>query len=260
MLASDLKVRVRNRQLTLGSMMTFNFWPGYLEIFKAAGMDFVMLDMEHGSCSLQQAEELCRSARLLGLPLVLRPEIAQYHIIRKYLDMGPAGLMMPWMETQTQVDRVRDALFVPPRGRRGPGGPAIFANRSLDRAGWEEIEGAFFVMFQIETAAGMANIASLAAPEWMDAIMPGPYDLSLNLGPCGELDHPEIVAALQRIRTEAERAGKPCGMVVGNAEQARAWIGRGIQFFIVSEPAMMVRTHVTSLVKSIREPIEANKP
>jgi 4-hydroxy-2-oxoheptanedioate aldolase len=115
-------------------------------------------------------------------------------------------------------------------------------------------------MFQIETAAGMDNVTSLAAHEWVDAIMPGPYDLSLNLGPCGELDHPEVVAALQHIRTGAERAGKPCGMVVGTAEQARVWMGRGIRFLIVSEPAMMVRTHVTSLVKDIREFTEATKP
>jgi 2-keto-3-deoxy-L-rhamnonate aldolase RhmA len=215
-------------------------------------MDFVMLDMEHGSCSLRQAEELCRTARLLALPLILRPEIAEYHVMRKYLDMGPAGLMIPWIETQRQVDSVRDALFVPPHGRRGPGGPAIFANRTLDRAGWNEIEANFFVMLQIETPAGIASIESLAKPEWVDAIMPGPYDLSLNLGPCGELGNPEVVAALQRIHDEAERAAKPCGMVVGTAEQARTWIDKGIRLFIVSEPAMMVRHHVTSLLTDIR--------
>ena len=252
LLGSSLKTRVRNRQLTLGPMMTFDFWPGYLEIFKAAGMDFVMLDMEHGSCSLQRAEELCRTARLLELPLILRPEIAEYHVIRKYLDMGPAGLMIPWVETQRQIDAVRDALFVPPRGRRGPGGPSIFANRGLDRAGWEEVEASLFVMLQIETPAGMANLESIAKPEWVDAIMPGPYDLSLNLGPCGEMNHAEVVGALRRIQADTERAGKPCGMVVGTAEQARTWIDNGIRLLIVSEPAMMVRNYVTSLVTTIR--------
>src|ERR1700730_4870784 len=132
LLASSLKSRVRNRELTLGPLMTFDFWPGYLEIFKGAGMDFVLLDMEHGSVSLKEAEELCRTARLLDFPLILRPESAQYYVDRKYLDLGPGGLMIPWTERQDQVDSVRDALFVPPRGRRGPGGPAIFANRTLD--------------------------------------------------------------------------------------------------------------------------------
>jgi 4-hydroxy-2-oxoheptanedioate aldolase len=253
LLASSLKTRVRAGQLVLGSMMTFDFWPGYVEIFKAAGMDFVLLDLEHGSCSLERAEDLCRTARLLDLPLILRPEIAEYHVIRKYLDMGPAGLMIPWMESQHQMDSVRDALFVPPRGRRGPGGPAIFANRTLDRAGWNEIEASLFVMLQIETPDGIANLASLAAPEWVDAIMPGPYDLSLNLGPCGELDHPEVIAALKLIHQRAENAGKPYGMVVGTKEQARTWIDQGCRILIVSEPAIIVRNYVGSVVEDFKE-------
>lgn len=253
LLASSLKSRVRNRELTLGPLMTFDFWPGYLEILKAAGMDFVLLDMEHGSVGLRETEELCRTARLLDFPLILRPESAQYHIIRKYLDMGPGGLMIPWTERQDQVDSVRDALFIPPRGRRGPGGPAIFANRTLDRAGWDEIESNFFVMLQIETQCGLANLASLAQPDWVDAIMPGPYDLSLNLGATGQPEHPDVVSTIRRIREDAMAVGKPCGMVVGTAEQASAWIERGFSFFIVSELAMMVQRYATLLVESIRQ-------
>jgi len=71
MLASSLKAKVRQNQMTLGSLLTMDFWPGYLEIFKSEGMDFVILDMEHGAASLRQAEELCRTARLLELPLLL---------------------------------------------------------------------------------------------------------------------------------------------------------------------------------------------
>jgi 2-keto-3-deoxy-L-rhamnonate aldolase RhmA len=260
LLAAKLKKQVRSAELTLGPMMTFDFWPGYLEIFKAAGMNFALLDMEHGSASLREAEELCRTARLLELPLLLRPEASHYHLLRKYLDMGPAGLMIPWIERQEQVDAVREALFVPPRGRRGPGGPAIFANRTLDRAGWEEVESSLFLMLQIETPAGLANLAALAQPEWVDAIMPGPYDLSLNLGPCGQLDHPDVVGTIRRIREQAADIGKPCGMVVGTAEQAAAWIDLGFHFFIVSEPAMMVRRYAATLVESIRQSVLERTP
>jgi 4-hydroxy-2-oxoheptanedioate aldolase len=252
MLASSLKTRVQSGQLTLGPMMTFNFWPGYLEIFKTAGMDFVLLDMEHGSASLRQAEELCRTARLLEFPLVLRPETSEYHVVRKCLDMGPAGLMIPRVEHQGQVDDVRDALFIPPRGRRGPGGPSILANRSLDRAGWTEIESSFFVMLQIETLHGLANLAALAPHDWVDAVMPGPYDLSLQVGPAGQLDHPDVVATVQRIREESARIGKPCGMAVGTPEQAEPWIEMGLHLFLVSEPAMMARHYSKFLVESIR--------
>jgi 2-keto-3-deoxy-L-rhamnonate aldolase RhmA len=255
-LAANLKQQVRSGRLTLGPMMTFDFWPGYLEIFKAAGMDFALLDLEHGCASLRQGEELCRTARLLDLPLIVRPEGSRYHLVRKYLDMGAAGLMIPWVDRCDQVEEVMNGMFVPPRGRRGPGGPAIFANRGLDRQGWEEVESSLFVMIQIETLEGLANLASLAQPAWVDAVMPGPYDLSLNVGPCGEIAHPEVSGAIVRIRDEAAAIGKPCGMVVGTPEQARPWIDRGFHFFLVSEPAMMVRQYAGTLVKEIRDMFE----
>ena len=59
MFAASLKAKVRQNQVTLGSLLTVDFWPGYLEIFKSEGLDFVILDMEHSAASLHEAEELC---------------------------------------------------------------------------------------------------------------------------------------------------------------------------------------------------------
>jgi 2-keto-3-deoxy-L-rhamnonate aldolase RhmA len=252
MLASSLKAKVRQKQMTLGALLTMDFWPGYLEIFKSEGMDFVILDMEHSSASLRQAEELCRTARLLELPLLLRPEFALYHLMRKYLDMGPAGFMVPWIERQEQIDALRDAVFLPPKGRRGPGGPSTFANRSLDREGWDEIESALFLMPQFESPAGIRNLESLVSHEWIDATMLGPYDLSVNLGRCSQTDHPEVVAAIDQVRLESDKVGKPCGMVIGTVEQAKFWVDRGFYFFICSEVSAMVRQQSRTLVQGIR--------
>src|SRR5512147_2950804 len=104
MLGEQLKARVRQRTLTLGPFLTNDFWPGYLEIFQKEEMDFAVIDCEHSSASLRDVEELCRTARLLDFPVLIRPESCIYHLVRKYLDMGPAGLMLPWMETAAQME------------------------------------------------------------------------------------------------------------------------------------------------------------
>jgi 2-keto-3-deoxy-L-rhamnonate aldolase RhmA len=259
MLAAALKERVRSKQLTYGPMLTFDFWPGYLEIFKSEGMHYAVLDMEHGAVSLPMAEELCRTARLLDFPLIIRPEASVFHLVRKYIDMGAAGFLLPWSERQEQMDTVRDAIFTPPRGRRGPGGPSIFANRTLDRKGWDEIEESLFIMPQIESQAGVENVTALASPDWVDATMLGPYDLSLNLDLCAQTEHPEVVSTIETIRDRSAAAGKPCGMVVNSVDAARAWVGRGFSFFIYCEVSYMVRSHAKTLVRGIEE-IWADRP
>jgi 2-keto-3-deoxy-L-rhamnonate aldolase RhmA len=252
-LASSLKERMRQKQLTIGPLMTFDFWPGHLEIFKAEGMHYAILDLEHGSASLPMAEELCRVARLIDFPLIIRPEASVYHLIRKYLDMGASGLMIPWTERQEQIEALRDAVFTPPRGKRGPGGASIFHNRTLDRAGWDEIEANFFLIAQIETPAGIAKLPNLVNHDWIDATMLGPYDLSLNMNLCFQPDHPDMVDAIKRVHTESDRAGKPAGMVVGSSEQAKFWMDRGFHFFIYGEASVMVRTETRRIAQEMRE-------
>jgi 2-keto-3-deoxy-L-rhamnonate aldolase RhmA len=250
--ATHLKQRVRNRELTVGVLLTFDFWSGYLEIFKAEGIDYAVLDLEHGACNLRTAEELCRTARLLDFPLLVRPEASVHHMVKKYMDIGAAGLMMPWAETQQQIDAMRDAVFTPPRGRRGPGGPSTFANRSLDRAGWDEVESSFFLMFQVESQAGMVNVRTFAQADWIDATMLGPYDLSLNLSRWGQVDHPDVVEAIRQVRLDSESAGKPCGMVPGTPEQARFWINEGFRLLLLPDPVFLARQRVQSFLAAIR--------
>ncbi|MBS1873301.1 MAG: hypothetical protein JSU00_08800 [Acidobacteria bacterium] len=259
LLASSLKARLRAGEPSFGAFLSFDFWPGYLEIFQAEGMHFAVLDMEHGSATLPQAEELCRVARLIDFPLLLRPESSLFHTMKKYLDMGPAGLMIPWVEEEVQVRTVLDSMFTPPRGRRGPGGNAIFHNRTLDRAGWDGIEPNLFLMPQIETPRGVANSKLIASPEGVDALMLGPYDLSLNMGLCWQPEHPSLVDAIVNVRLSAAEAGKPCGMVVGTVEQAGLWMDRGFNFFICSEVTSMVRTQTHVLVQGMRDAADSRR-
>lgn len=249
MYASRLKQRVRDRELTIGVLLSFDFWPGHLEIFKAEGLDYAVLDLEHSSCDLRTAEELCRTARLLDFPLLVRPEASVHHLVKKYMDIGAAGLMVPWMETAQQMDAMRDAVFTPPRGRRGPGGPSVFANRTLDRAGWDEVESSFLLMFQVESRAGLANVRSFAQADWIDCTMLGPYDLSLNLSRWGDMDHPEVVAAIRQVRHDSEAAGKPCGMVVGTAEKANFWIHEGFRLILIPDPSYLARLQLRDFLQ-----------
>jgi 2-dehydro-3-deoxyglucarate aldolase/4-hydroxy-2-oxoheptanedioate aldolase len=259
-LASTLKQRLHDRQYTIGPFLSSVYWAGYLEIFQQTGMHYAVLDLEHGPCSLRDAEELCRTARLLGFPLLIRPEGCVFHLLRKYLDMGPAGFLIPWTETPEQIATLRDALFTPTRGRRGPGGPSIEHNRSLDRAGWDDVEDNLFVAIQIESPAGIERLTDLAGEPWIDAVMLGPYDLSLNLGLAGQLGHPDLVRAIDGVRDGAAAVGKPCGMVMGRPQQARFWRDRGFPLALIPDPAYLVRQHLLGFIGGIEAAGESAAP
>lgn len=237
MLANNLKAKMKRQELTVGTWMTFSFWPGYLEIYKAAGLDFVVLDLEHGSASLTEAENLCLVARLLDLPLIIRAEASRYERLRKYADLGPAGFMLPWVEREEQIITLREAIFCHPAGRRGPGGPSIFGAPNLNRDGWDAVEGNFCVMVQVETPTGIQAMTRILDHEWIDGVVVGPYDLCLNMKHCYEPAHPEMVEAFDRIIAGCRQLGKPCGMPVGSVEEARHWRDRGCSLFVYGEPA-----------------------
>ena len=252
MLAQKLKEKLRNRKTVVGPMMMFDYWPGYLEIYKQVGMDFVMVDFEHGSGGFKTMEEVCRTGRLLDLPVLVRPAGSLYHLLRRCIDMGPAGFIMPWVEREEQIQTLEEAIFCPPRGRRGPGGPSVLGVSNLDRSGWDEVEENFAVILQIESPAGMEAMPTLASPRWVDAFMFGPYDLSLNLDRCGQMEDPKVVAAMDQILRKAQELGKPCGLPTGDMELARFWKQRGCHFFVCSEATVMVRLRAQEMLEEIR--------
>ena len=260
MLAASLKERLRNKQIAVGPTITNHAWPGYIEVFKKAGMHFAMLDLEHGSPSLPLVEEICRVARLIDFPILIRPEASIYHLIRKYVDMGPSGFIIPWTERPEQLEALRDGVFTPPRGRRGPGGPSIGHNLRIDRAGWDELEREFCLVAQIESPKGIEALPGLVDHDWLDATMLGPYDLALNMGLCWEPDDPRLIAAIQTVFDRSAEVGKPCGTVALNRESAQRWIDRGFRFFIYGEPIGMIARESRRIVDELTELAGENKP
>ena len=243
MLAHALKERLAKGELTLGPMLTYDFWPGYIEIFKQLGYHFVFVDCEHGAATTREIEELCRVARLVDLPVLLRVESAVYHLIRKWLDMGPAGLIVPWVEEMTQVETLREGAYLAPKGRRGPGGPGNFWAANFFRDGWDAVERDLCLVVQFETPKGVERAAELAAPDWVHAGLIGPYDLSMNLGRLCQMDDPLVVASIERALAGCRRSGKPCGMVIATPEQAKFWMDRGFRFLVTGEVSGWVRQH-----------------
>jgi len=237
-IAADLKQRINDRELTLGVLGTDHVWPGLVPLLRSAGLHYLIVDMEHGSHSTETVEQICTIARHSGFAVLIRVVSADYSIVRKAVDLGPCGLMLPCTETPEQLDAIRDAIWMPPRGKRRPGGMGNHWMDDFNYTTWKrDFEDHFIVLPQIESQLGLTNLKAIAEHEVVTAMAIGPYDLSADLGCCWEPDNPKLVEALQQIRAAGDAAGKNTWML-GDGAQLKA---DGYSFICLAEPSALLK-------------------
>jgi 2-keto-3-deoxy-L-rhamnonate aldolase RhmA len=245
--AKRLRDKVARRELTTGILAIHHCWPELVEVCQRAGLDYLIIDMEHGPFSPETVAEVCAVGRRAGFPVLLRPRANDYTNIRHAIDLGPVGFLLACVETTEDLDVVRDAIYLPPRGRRRPGG---LGNRWVADASaptWKrEVEDDFIVLPQIETRIGLRNVAAVAGHEITTALAVGPYDLSAELGVCGNMDDPALKQALDTIRAAARAAGKEPWMIGDGAQLARD----GWRFICLGEPTWLLEEAMRNKVAS----------
>src|SRR5579872_3558699 len=121
-IAKKLKQKIFGGALTTGLLATDHLWTDLVEISARSGLDYVIVDMEHGCASTELVAEVCSTGRRAGFPVLLRPRANDYSTIRLAVDLGPCGLLLSCVESTAELDVVRDGIHLPPRGRRRPGG------------------------------------------------------------------------------------------------------------------------------------------
>ena len=122
--AKRLRAKVQALQITTGVLATDLLWPQLVEFLQRAEIDYLIADQEHGVHSDTQVARVCALGRQGGFPVLIRPIDTETSTIRRAIDRGPCGLLLPTVESATQLDRVRDGIWMPPRGKRVPGGQA----------------------------------------------------------------------------------------------------------------------------------------
>jgi 2-keto-3-deoxy-L-rhamnonate aldolase RhmA len=108
------------------------------------------------------------------------------------------------------------------------------------------------IIAQIETPVGLERCEEIAACEWVDALMMGPYDLSVNLGQVPDVNHPDQVKATKRVIAACRKAGKPCGTVVATVDSAKSWFKDGMSFISYGEISFVAQNALKTVVEKIK--------
>ncbi|MEM7044603.1 MAG: aldolase/citrate lyase family protein [Pseudomonadota bacterium] len=176
---------------------------------KTAGFDWLFLDQEHSMLGLDDASAISCAAQDAGItPVVRVPGFEHYHAA-KALDGGAQGIVVPHVDTaDVAAAMVRNCRY-PPIGKRSVTGslPQLdFAALPLAEAA-EAVNAATLLVLMIETGEAVANAAEIAAVPGVDVLLVGANDLSMELGIPGELDHPDMVRALETIVEACRKNG-----------------------------------------------------
>jgi 4-hydroxy-2-oxoheptanedioate aldolase len=204
---AQLKDRLRSGEITFGA---WGMMPGSFtaELLAKAGFDWVLIDMQHGCMGYETALEMIRAIDLAGADAVVRVPWNEPGIIGRVLDAGCAAVVIPMIQTPQDARAAVASCLYPPLGRRSFGpvraslrdGPGYFASANQR----------VMVIPMIETTDALACVEEIAAIDGVDALLIGPFDLSIALGlPPGDNDGNALFdEALARVNAAARTHGK----------------------------------------------------
>lgn len=223
--------------------------PSLAEFAALLGWDFIVFDAEHGTLQPRDVEDLCRAVEPYGVTPLVRVTANRPEIILRFLDAGAHGLQVPVVNTAAQAEAAVRAVKYVPRGDRG------LAGTRASRWGLREGLGAYveranretLVVLHIETREAVENIAELVAVDGVDVLYLGPTDLSQSLGYPGQPNHPDVVAAMERVADVVVRSDKTLGIWATTPAATREWLDRGARYFATGLEPLLKESTVAHL-------------
>ena len=235
----QLRARVVAGEATLGTFVG-TASPVTAEVCAAAGVDWIVLDLEHGSGGEEQVRDVVPAAGAYGVPTVVRVESAARIRLGRVLDLGAAGVMLPRMETAAEVAEALRHLRYPPDGDRGVATYNRACRFGLDPGALDRAGDEILAVVQIESGRAIEQIGAIAALEGVDVLFVGPRDLSHDLGVPGDTGAPAYVDALGLVREAAGRHGKACGLLVPDGAAAAARRAEGWTFVAIGSDTTLL--------------------
>ncbi|MBN9174014.1 MAG: HpcH/HpaI aldolase/citrate lyase family protein [Microbacterium sp.] len=227
----------------LAGMWVCSGSPLVAEICAGAGLDWILIDMEHSPNGLESTLAQLQAVAAYPVTPVVRVPIGDVVAIKQVLDLGAQNILVPMISSAAEAREVVEAVRYPPRGRRGVGSALARSAR------WNRVDGYLenadehvSVFVQVETADGVAAAAEIAAVDGVDGVFVGPSDLAASMGVLGQQTHPDVTAAVLRAFDAVRGTGKPVGVNAFDPAIAQSYLDAGAAFILVgADVALLAR-------------------
>ncbi|MEM7027141.1 MAG: aldolase/citrate lyase family protein [Pseudomonadota bacterium] len=242
--------RLRAGEILYGTLISLPS-PEICELLGQIGYDWLFIDAEHGAFNPQQTQAMLQAAS--PTPCVIRVPVGEPIWIKKALDIGAAGIIVPQVNNVEQArDIIKHAKYSP-EGERGIGiGRAhqygLEFERYLSTANEETV-----VILQAESREAIENINEIAKLDGLDAILIGPYDLSASFGKPGEINDPVVQDAIDKIEQCCKEAGISLGYFGVTAEAVLPYKARGFNLLTVGVDTYFVINSAATTLAEIKQ-------
>jgi 4-hydroxy-2-oxoheptanedioate aldolase len=244
--------------LLLGAFLQLGS-PVAAEIAARCGLDWALIDLEHGSGTEADLVPQLQALDVVGTPAIVRVESLSRIRIGRALDLGAQGIMVPQLnDAEGAVEFVR-YLRYPPQGARSVGlsargaGYGAASHEDVGRMG-ESLTG----IVQIETEKGVSNASHIASVDGVDVLFVGPSDLSHALGVPGNFEHKTYMEALRAIADAARSQGKTLGVHIPGATEFGRYHSLGFRFISIVTDASAVAAGIRNALRQARDESKAH--
>jgi 4-hydroxy-2-oxoheptanedioate aldolase len=200
------------------------------EFTALGGWDFLVFDGEHGPLQPGDITDLSRAAQVRGVTPIVRVPASDPPTILRFLDAGALGIHVPNVRSVAEAEQAVRAAKYAPQGIRGLAGNRVSGWRA-DATTTADANRETMVVVQVETSEAVAAIDDLVAVEGIDVLFIGPTDLSQSLGVPGEIAHPRVREAMDRVAEAVVPSPIALGVFAADPGMAATWRERGARYF-----------------------------
>jgi 2-keto-3-deoxy-L-rhamnonate aldolase RhmA len=247
-LRNELKRRLKKNEQVYGTWITLES-PIVAEMMSGQGFDYFVIDTEHAPLDMITVQTLIQAMRqdTKTTPIV-RVWWNDLVPIKRALDIGAFGILVPWVNTKKEAEMAVKATRYAPEGLRGcgPRRAGMFDPDYLKTADEEII-----VIVQIETKKAVTNIEDICSVDGVDVTYIGPADLSASYGHIGNMSHPEVQKAIDRVYDITKSAGMATGIHQASGLTIKKRIEKGYNFITLGNDLLYMKKAVQDHLKEL---------
>jgi len=254
MITNPVKQKLKEGRITFGSWITLAH-TAIAEIMAKSGFEWLAIDMEHSVIGIQDVEPLIQVIEASGCVPLVRLSSNDPVLTKRVMDAGAYGVIVPMVNTRDDAERAVRSVKYPPEGERGVGlyraqGFGVSFEQYKDSINQESL-----VIVQIEHKDAVENIHSILSVKGVDGLIIGPYDISGSLGVMGELDHPLVKQAREKVLSAAKAAKVAAGIHVvhPSLDEVKNRLNEGFRLIAFSTDAILLNSQCREAALKLKQ-------